>query len=269
MVHTLFELIAVDRWLFFLLFLGSLGLVMEIGRWIGRMRRGSIGQGSDEGAALVVGSLLGLLAFVLALNLSNASGRHDMRMNATLEEVSAIGTAMQQAQAIGAPQSEAIANTLKEYTLLRYLYVRAKPSDTEIQKITDETNRLQAQMWDQMTTLIREQPTPPVTSLMNALNATFDATTAMQMAMEYRMPAQVVYLLLVMSLMGTGAVGYQFGLTQRKGRIPGVVLSILWAAVITQIIDIGTARIWTFRTETKLYEWSLDSLEMSYPKNQN
>lgn len=96
MVDRLFELIAINRSLFFVLFLFSLIVFIEIGRRIGRIRRASIGQGTDEGATLVVGSLLGLLAFVLALNLSNASSRHDRRMAATLDEVNAIGTALQQ-----------------------------------------------------------------------------------------------------------------------------------------------------------------------------
>ena len=47
-----------------------------------------------NGAVLVVGSILGLLAFVLALNLSNASSRFERRVEATLQEVNAIGTAV-------------------------------------------------------------------------------------------------------------------------------------------------------------------------------
>lgn len=150
---------------------------------------------------------------------------------------------------------------------MRYLYVRARPADDEIEKISQMTDDLQQQIWTNLMPLIEDRPTPPVTSLMNALNTTFDATNAMRMAMEYRMPAQVINLLLLMSLLGTGAVGYHFGLSQRKGRVPGIVLSVLWAVVITQIIDIGTARIWTFRTETRIYEWTMDSLEISYPQS--
>ena len=60
--------------------------------------------------------------------------------------------------------------------------------------------------------------------------------------------------------LGTAAVGYQFGLTRRRGRAPGILLSILWCVIVTEIIDIGSARIWSFRTDTRVYEWSLDSL---------
>ncbi|MFD0859653.1 hypothetical protein [Roseovarius aquimarinus] len=267
MVDELFRLMAFNRWLFLLLFLIAMIVFSELGRWIGVHRRSRINEDKDEGASLVVGSLLGLLAFVLALNLSNASSRHDRRMDATLTEVNAISTALQQASALGGPEAEAIEAALKEYLLLRYIYVRANPADEEIARLSALTDEMQGEIWERMSRIVRETPTPPATSLMNALNTAFDASTAMRMAMEYRMPAQVVYLLLAMSLLGTGAVGYQFGLTRRRGRIPVIVLSTLWAVVITQIIDIGTARIWTFRTETKVYEWSMDTLGMTYPKD--
>ena len=65
-----------------------------------------------------------------------------------------------------------------------------------------------------------ESPTDPVSALMGSMNAVFDSSTAMRLAMEYRMPAQVIWLLLVMSLLGVAAVGYQFGLTGRRGRRP-------------------------------------------------
>ena len=76
------------------------------------------------------------------------------------------------------------------------------------------------------------------------------------------MPSQVIGLLLALSILGTAAVGYQFGLTKRKGRLPGLLLAVLWCVIVTEIIDIGSARIWSFRTDTRVYEWSLTGLGM-------
>jgi hypothetical protein len=60
--------------------------------------------------------------------------------------------------------------------------------------------------------------------------------------------------------MGTAAVGYQFGLNRRKGRGPGILLLLLWCMIVTEIIDIGSARVWSFRTDTRVYEWSMESM---------
>ena len=58
----------------FLLFLSQV-LAHEIGYWLGRRPLASNVPSQAEGVGLVVGGLLGLLAFVLALTLSYGSAR--------------------------------------------------------------------------------------------------------------------------------------------------------------------------------------------------
>ena len=87
MIDYFYEFLQTSQLLFFLVMVAGLLITLEVGRVFGRRRRATIGEGADEGASLVVGSLLGLMAFVLALNLSNATSRYEMRLNATLDEV--------------------------------------------------------------------------------------------------------------------------------------------------------------------------------------
>lgn len=261
MLAQLIDLISASRALFFFLFLAFLLASLEVGQRVGRKRREKLGGQPDEGAALVVGSILGLLAFVLALNLSHASSRYDRRMSSTLEEVNAVGTALMQASAVGGAQAEALADELRRYLLVRRDYIGATRNDESLQRTYEATSELQNSIWALLSERINEDPGPATTSLMNAINNAFDASTAMRLAMEYRIPEQVVMLLLVMSLLGTAAVGYQFGLTARQGRIPGIVLSLLWCAVVTEIMDIGSARVWTLRTDTRVYDWTIETFK--------
>ena len=82
-----------------LLFLAQLA-AHEAGFWIGR-RKASERDAPPEGVGVLVGSLLGLLAFVLALTLSFSSERFNERRLGTLAETNAIGTAWLRAKAIG------------------------------------------------------------------------------------------------------------------------------------------------------------------------
>lgn len=263
MIGYFYTILETSRSAFFIIFLCGVLVALELGRRLGQRRRATIGDDSDEGVNLVVGSLLGLMAFVLALNLSNATSRYEMRMHATLEEVNAIGTAMMQASAVGGDQAAGISGDLMGYLDLRYRYIKAARDRNEIEKIYRETNDLQTKIWSDVTIRVQEAPTPAVTSLMNAVNNAFDSSTAMRLAMEYRMPIQVIGLLLLLSVLGTAAIGYQFGLYKRKGRWPGVLLAIVWCMVVTEIIDIGSARIWSFRTDARVYEWALESMGLS------
>ena len=246
MIEYLYQILQTSQALFFLTMVVCLILGLEFGTRLGARRRAVIGERADEGANLAVGSVLGLMAFVLALNLSNASTRYEMRMHATLEEVNAIGTALMQAGAVGGDEADVLVADLKDYLVLRHRYVQA--------------TRFSGEIWGELTRRLEASTTPATSSLMNAINNAFDSSTAMRLAMEYRMPIQLIGLLLLLSVLGTAAVGYQFGLTRRRGRAPGILLSILWCVIVTEIIDIGSARIWSFRTDTRVYEWSLDSL---------
>lgn len=269
MIEHFYHLVQTSQVLFFAILLASLLIAVELGQRLGLRRRSVIGDDTDEGAGLVVGSLLGLMAFVLALNLSNATSRYEMRMNATLQEVNAIGTAVMQAEAVGGDQAESISSDLKSYLELRYRYVRAIRFTGEIDRLNAETDVMQSKIWAEVTQRVQESQTPTTSSLMNAVNNAFDSSTAMRLAMEYRMPIQVIGLLLLLSVLGTAAVGYQFGLTRRKGRGPGILLAILWCMIVTEIIDIGSARVWSFRTDARIYEWSMASFGIPLPAKGN
>lgn len=262
MADALTSFLLSSRLLFFVLLFVSLVLSLKLGHVLGGWRRAALGDRADEGASLIVGSILGLLAFVLALNLSNANSRFDWRLEAALDEVNAIGTATMQAEAVGGPEGQAIGAAMKTYLLLRYRYVSAGRASPEIARTTAETAELQGRIWADLTRLLDRDKSPASVSLMNALNNAFDASTVMRRAMEYRMPSQMVLLLLAMSVLGTAAVGYQFGLTNRRGLAPGWVLSLLWCVVVIQIFDIGAARVWSFRTDTRVYEWSLEGADL-------
>lgn len=75
---------------------------------------------------VVVGSMRGLLAFVLALTLSFASTRFHERQTGTLAEANAIGTAWLRAKAMSHVRGGAIAHLLEEYARIRRDFVRAR-----------------------------------------------------------------------------------------------------------------------------------------------
>lgn len=258
-LDSIYDLLLASIYYFAGALLIGLLLALEGGHWVGKRRRADLGDRADEGATLVVGSILALLAFVLALNLNNATARYDRRMNTTLLEVNAIGTATLQSAAAGGEHAPALEAEFKDYLKLRRQYVVSGHDPAKIAQINADTDAAQTRIWAIIERLIAESPSAQVTSLMNSVNNAFDSSTAMRLATEYRMPVQFVTLLLVMSLLGAGAVGYQFGLTKRSGRVPGVVLAILWCIVVSEIIDIGSARIWSMRTDARVYDWSLES----------
>jgi hypothetical protein len=233
----------------------------EIGFWLGRRRAEQHEGGVNDGVGVLVTGLLGLLAFVLALTLSFASDRFSERRAGTLAEANAIGTAWLRAKAIGQPRGDEIARLLEQYTNLRIAFARADYAPAVTDDINARTNALQSVIWGHLSAIIREQPNPVNTSLMSALNDAFDMTTAERLAFELRLPPQIFWLLIGLTLVGMGTLGYQLALRGPRVRLLATLLTLTWVTVIVVILDLASARLGYIRTSTDAYQWTLQGFQ--------
>jgi hypothetical protein len=236
-------------------------LAHEAGYWFGFRLRARGGEAQAEGVGVVVGGMLSLLAFVLALTLSFANSRFSERVEGTLAEANAIGTAWLRAEAIGHVRGPEMARLLEEYLQVRREYVGERRDQSAIDDLNQRTNALQSKIWGHMAAIVREQPNPVSTSLMAALNDAFDQATAERFAYYLRLPAPIFWLLLGMTLLGMAALGYQLGLTGKQVHIMVGFLSIMWTIVIVDILDLASPRIGAFRAGTAAYDWTLQGFK--------
>ncbi len=246
---------------FGLLLLAAQLLVHDLGHWLGRRRQRRGGESQAEGVGVVVGSMLGLLAFVLALTLSFANTRFGERIAGTLDEANAIGTAWLRAEAIGHARGPEIARLLEEYAQVRRDFIRAGRDWTAIEQLNQRTNALQSKIWGHLAAIVREQPNAVSTSLMAALNETFDRAAAERFAYALRLPDQMFWLLICMTLLGMAVLGYQLGLRDRQVHILVGLLTVMWTVVIIDILDLASPRIGAFRATAAVYDWTLQGFK--------
>lgn len=236
----------------------------EAGLWLGS-RRHLLGTAERDNVGVLVGSMLALLAFVLALTLSFANGRFQERRAEIEREASAISSSWTRAQAIGAPQSLEIARLLAEYAELRKSFVEAPPDAAALAPINARSDAIQARILERLTALLRERTDPAVVSLMNSLDDTFGATTRTRFAFTSHMPAQLFWLLIGMSVSTMAALGYQIGLRGQKMRVLSLLLTAMWTMVITDILDLSSARVGNLRNDTTVFDWTLESFRTENP----
>jgi hypothetical protein len=232
----------------------------ELGCWMAS-RRLARGDSPAEGVGVVVGGMLGLLGFVLALTLSFANTRFQERRDATLTEANAIGTAWLRAQAIDHPRSAEIARLLGDYTRLRMDFVRADLHSATLETINQRTNAAQSVIWGHMAGLVRDRPDPITAALQASLNDTFDSATSQRFAFDTRLPPQLVWLLLGMATLSMAGLGYQLGLRGKPLRVLSTLLVAMWTAILVVILDLGAARVGSIRTSAAVYEWTLQGFE--------
>jgi hypothetical protein len=233
-------------------------IAKEAGYFVGR-RMAQRHDAPGDGVGVVVGGMLGLLAFVLALTLSFASTRYQERRDNTLAEANAIGTAWLQAQAIGDPRGAEIARLLERYAQLRRDFIRAGIGTPLLAEATRQSNDLQSAIWGHTVAVVRDAPTPISASLMNAVNTAFDAGTASRLAFSTTLPPQLFWLLVGMTAVSMAALGFQLGLRQRPLRLLAFLLLAMWTAVTTMILDLGSGRIGSVRSGTQPFDWTLES----------
>jgi hypothetical protein len=264
-MELLADLAASSVLAFSLLLFVTQWLALKVGHILGLRQRTSRGTSEAEGVGVVVGGLLGLLAFVLALTLSYSSTRFDERRAGALAEVNAIGTAWLRGQAIDHPRSREISKLLETYTLARKEFMLAPRRSPALDEINTRSSALQTEIWGHLSALARERSDPIVASLMASINDVFDASSAERFAFESRLAPQLFWLLIGMALISMAALGYQLGLKGQKTYILSAFLVAVWTAVIVVILDLSAPRLGTFRTSLTVYDWTLQGFKGGVP----
>jgi hypothetical protein len=189
---------------------------------------------------MIVGSLLALMAFLLAIAMGMASDRFDTRRGIVLAEANSVGTTYLRAGYLPEPSSSEIRNTLREYVPL--LIVSSEMSD--VRKKIARAGQLHAKLWSITEELARTTPQSDVLALfIVSLNETIDLhATRVTAGVNARVPVTVIVLLFVGSMLTLGMVGYNAGLTRRRSSLTGVILIVVLSAVISLIIDLDRPR---------------------------
>jgi hypothetical protein len=253
--------------------MGVLILAVQLGAlwvgWrIGRHRRRHLSPTDDdplEGVGVVVGALLGLLAFTMGVTISIAEARYEDRRRTALEEANAIGTAWLRAQAVGDPRGGAVADLLKGYTETRIAWLRAGHDDAALGEATRATERAQAAIWALAAAIGRERPDPVTATLLTSLNETFDLATRQRWAFGGRLPRELPWMLVALTVLSVGGIAYQWGLRDRWHPVLAMLLLSAWTGSLLLIADLSHPRIGLVRVNAAPLEWVMEGMRAGLP----
>jgi len=224
----------------FLLFALMALAAYEIGFRVGRWWQGRTPDEKEGPTAILVGSLLALMAFLLAVTMGMAVDRYDSRRQLVLEEANAIGTVYLRAGYLPATASSETRGLLREYAPLRI-----DTADREqLAANFARSNEIQSELWAIVEPLARSSPDSQVLALyISALNDMIDLGETRLTAIVYaRVPETVIWLLFIGAVMTLGMVGFHAGLHRRRSLISALVLIIVLGAVMTLVVDLDRPR---------------------------
>lgn len=196
--------------------------------------------GEQEGpTGMLVGSILALQAFLLAVTIGMASDRFDTRRAIVLQEANAIGTTYLRAGYLPEPASSEIRALLREYVPLRIVLT----DSTDLAADIDRSVVIHQRLWAIAEDVARTTDQGDLVSLfIDSLNETIDLHETRVTARFARVPETVLILLVAGSALSLGMVGYSAGLTKRRSLLNAVVLVLALGAVITIVVDLDRPR---------------------------
>ena len=196
--------------------------------------------GEQEATGMLVGSIVALMAFLLAVTMGMASDRFDTRRGLVLEEANAIGTTYLRAGYLPAPAGDDSRDLLREYVPLRI----ATNDRAQLQANIERSVEIQTELWAIAEELARTTDQGDLVGLyIESLNEVIDLHETRVVAGIYaRVPETILLILIGGSALSLGMVGYSAGLTHRRGLISAIVLVIALGAVITLVVDLDRPR---------------------------
>jgi hypothetical protein len=212
----------------------------EIGFRIGRWYQERT-PGEQEGpTGMIVGSILALLAFLLAVTMGMASDRFDARRANVLAEANTIGTTYLRAGYLPEPASSQIRELLRQYVPLRIVVTSAADLQADIARSVE----IQNQIWAIAQEVARTTDKGDLVALfIESLNDTIEIhETRITAGLYARVPETVLLLLIGGSALSLGMVGYSAGLSRRRSMLSAVVLILALGAVIMIVVDLDRPR---------------------------
>ena len=206
MIFRIYEL---PVWAYGLMILAPLLLAMELGAWNGRRSRERSGTAedwsNDKRRTLEIGALLALMGLVLAFTYSFSLSRIDLRKDALVQEVNAIGTAFLRADLLPEPGRTELRAHLLDYARTRLMTEDAKRSLALAQRQIEESLAAQAELWPATKRALQADVPAPVKILnIQAINDVIDAHTVRIAVGFDRLPMSVFILMVGVAALSVG-----------------------------------------------------------------
>lgn len=236
-------------WALLLVFFLGLGAALESGFRIGARSVRQDRRRAEPTLGVIVGSILGLLALLLAFTFSIAASRYEERRSAVLDEANAIGTAYLRADLLPDAERAAARRLLHEYVLLR-VDAAVDPFDSDIvAAAVVRSQDIHAQLWNQGVAVAETAPTVLTNLYLQALNTVIDLhTRRTQAGLHSAIPLSIWAALIAVTGIGLAMSGYEVGSSRGRRGLANFGLVIALSIVLSLIADLDNPRRGLLRT---------------------
>lgn len=236
-------------WVFFGASCAGIALSWEFGHWLGRRMRARSPDTNDPSLGVMVGSILGLLAFLLAFTFGVAASRFESRRQVLLKEANSIGTTYLRARLLPQSIRGPVEDELRMYVDVRLAAMDRAISLQELERGIERSEQLLDSLWSRAVEAVEQSPTPITSLFVQALNDTIDVhSERVMVGARSRIPSTIWLALLSLTFVAFASCGVQVGVAGAKRSIIALALVLGFSMVLTLIADLDRPREGTLTT---------------------
>lgn len=230
---------SIPVWMLFFVTAFAVMLAVEIGYRIGRIIIQRNWYYKEMSVAVINASILGLVAFMLALTFGMVADRYEARKELAREEANAIGTTYLRADFLPASDIKKVKVLLKEYVDIRLNAVQAHDL-VSLYQVKPRVDDIQRQLWDIAVLNVRNNPNSTALALyIQSLNTVIDLhALRLSIGLHSRIPGGIWFVLYLLMIFGMLGVGYETAISDSKKSRIIPILSITFSLVIALIISL-------------------------------
>lgn len=178
-----------------------------------------------------------LLSLLLGFTLSMALTRFDNRKQLVVDEANAIGTVSLRAMMQPEPTRTKAAGLLRDYVDTRLAVFGNATDDAGREANAQHAKQIQNELWAGAVAVSQQSPTPITSIYAQSLNEMIDLDGKRVAAVNNRIPADIWFLLGILSILTTIVVGYG---QRRRSALPTLVPVLMIAIAMSLIADLDT-----------------------------
>jgi hypothetical protein len=225
-------------------FVGTILIVMlfiDLGYRFGRIIHRRSTDEKESPVSAIAGSVLGLVAFMLAFTFGIVAERYDARKGLVREEANTVRTAWLRSEFLPESDRAEAARLLRQYVDERLDGIRLVQTHEKtlehMTKVLADAERIQTRLWDMAVLNARKDMNSDVAALyLDSLNQLIEIhASRVAIGLQQRIPSAIWIVLFGLTFCGMALVGYQTGIAGSKQSWARPFLAVSFGMVIALI----------------------------------
>ena len=207
----------------------------ELGYRIGERIRMRRDQDVPVSMGAMVGGLLGMLGFVLALTFAMAASQHYLRKQNVLNEANTIGTAYLRTDLIDKQYGTEVKRLLREYVDIRLQAAGASDVTPAIARSVE----IHELLWAQVSAAAKARPDTNTVLMIQSINDVIDMhEKRVTGALRNRIPSSVWVAFMIITTLAMVTMGIEIGLAGKRTFYAVIPLSLAFAMLVILVVDL-------------------------------